>query len=121
MIDAYKSCVEALRAIPNDGTLDIAHSLLVALRESGTRAAIVAECVSVALMLLEKNEAYSDSATNPLRIMSKASPEEQILVRIDDKLARIAKGDPSFGDEDTVLDLIGYLVLLRVLQKGGAS
>ena len=114
MIDAYKSCVEALRAIPNDGTLDIAHSLLVALRESGTRAAIVAECVSVALMLLEKNEAYSDSATNPLRIMSKASPEEQILVRIDDKLSRLAKG-PQAG-EDAVLDLIGYLVLLRVIR-----
>ena len=36
------------------------------------------------------------------------------LVRIDDKLSRLAKG-PQAG-EDAVLDLIGYLVLLRVIR-----
>ena len=34
---------------------------------------------------------------------------------IDDKLSRIARGDDA--GEDTVLDLIGYLVLLRVLHR----
>jgi len=38
---------------------------------------------------------------------------EQINVRIDDKLSRIARGRDYAGD-DTELDLIGYLVLRRV-------
>ena len=33
--------------------------------------------------------------------------------RIDDKLSRLARGDQV--DEDVVLDLLGYLVLLRVV------
>jgi hypothetical protein len=62
-------------------------------------------------LLEEKNESYGDSATNPIRIFSKSSPEEQILVRIDDKLSRIAYGNEYPGD-DTIRDLTGYLVLL---------
>lgn len=43
---------------------------------------------------------------------------EQIRTRIDDKLSRITnRGDGVEPDEDTVLDLIGYLVLLRVAQQ----
>ena len=87
-----------------------------------TQAAIAAECDAIKAMLLAKNKSYGNSFAEPVGIFAQGlSPEEQVRVRIDDKLARIAKGDPSFGDEDTVLDLIGYLVLLRVLQKGGAS
>lgn len=77
---------------------------------------IAEECDAIKAMLLEKNAAYGDSAVRPVRIMSKASPVEQILVRIDDKLSRIARG--SAAGEDVVLDLIGYLVLLRVAQRG---
>lgn len=77
---------------------------------------IAEECDAIKAMLLEKNSAYGDSAIRPVRIMSKASPVEQILVRIDDKLSRIARG--SAAGEDVVLDLIGYLVLLRVAQRG---
>jgi hypothetical protein len=58
-----------------------------------------------------KNEAYGDSALNPVRIFSSANPIEQLNVRIDDKLSRIANGDDS---EDAELDLIGYLVLKRI-------
>ena len=68
-------------------------------------------------MLIEKNRAYGDSALNPLRVFSKASVEEQLRVRIDDKLSRLARG--ADAGEDTVKDLIGYLVLLRVAQKRG--
>lgn len=64
-------------------------------------------------MLLAKNAAYGDSAMSPLRFFSKADPVEAILVRIDDKLSRIARGNGKI-EEDTVEDLIGYLVLLRV-------
>jgi hypothetical protein len=66
--------------------------------------------------LQEKNRRYGNSAIQPMRIFSKASPIEQILVRIDDKLNRVAKGTLSL-DEDTVKDLIGYLILLRVAQR----
>jgi hypothetical protein len=69
-------------------------------------------------MLLAKNQAYGNSALDPVRIFSKASPEEQIRVRIDDKLKRMQNQTP--GDaEDTELDLLGYLILLRISRRGG--
>jgi hypothetical protein len=52
-----------------------------------------------------------------MRIFSKSTPEEALLIRIDDKLSRIARGQDA--GEDTILDLIGYLVLLRVLHRAG--
>lgn len=73
------------------------------------------ECIAICQMLLAKNEAYGDSAINPLRVFSKANPIEQINVRIDDKISRIARG--TAAGEDAELDLIGYLVLKRVAQK----
>ena len=66
-------------------------------------------------MLLEKNLKYGDNAVNPVRIFSRSSPIEQILVRIDDKLSRLSRG-AGFEEveEDAISDLIGYLVLLKV-------
>lgn len=75
---------------------------------------IADECGGLCALLLEKNRKYGNSALNPVRIFSKASPEEQIAVRIDDKLSRIAHGNGQLADEDTELDLLGYLVLRRV-------
>jgi hypothetical protein len=69
-------------------------------------------CDTVKEILVDKNIAYGDSALNPVRIFSSASPDEQLRVRIDDKLSRIARGHAL--DEDIVLDLIGYLILLKV-------
>ena len=76
---------------------------------------ILDECLSIAEMLIEKNRAYGNSALAPVRVFSKASPEEQLLVRIDDKLSRLARG--SAAGEDVVADLIGYLVLLRLARR----
>lgn len=73
---------------------------------------IAAKCDGIREMLVEKNRQYGDSATNPLRVFSKASRIEAIKVRIDDKLSRLQRGKDD--QEDTVLDLIGYLVLLLV-------
>ena len=68
-------------------------------------------------MLLAKNEQYGDSALSPNRIFSKASTDEQIKVRIDDKLNRLMLGNDSMEtDDDIIKDLIGYLVLLLVSQ-----
>lgn len=71
------------------------------------------ECADIAEMLIAKNKAYGSSFSNPIRVFSKAAALEQINVRIDDKLSRIARGS-SYGNEDTEADLIGYLILKRV-------
>ena len=71
-------------------------------------------CDEVKELLLEKNAKYGDSALNPVRILSNSPPTEQILVR---KLNRIKQGGILQDDEDVVLDLIGYFVLLKVALK----
>jgi hypothetical protein len=67
-------------------------------------------------MLILKNKAYGDSALEPVRVFSKANATEQILVRLDDKLSRLSKGHEYPGD-DTITDLIGYLVLLLIARR----
>jgi len=71
-------------------------------------------CEEICAMLLKKNESYGNSAAEPVRIFSKVDAIQQINVRIDDKLSRIAKGKEFYG-EDTELDLIGYLILKRAI------
>lgn len=75
---------------------------------------IAETCDAIKAMLVEKNKAYGNSATEPVRIFSSASSDEQLLVRIDDKLSRIARGK-AMG-EDVIDDLIGYLVLLKIVR-----
>ena len=87
-----------------------------------TQNEIRAICDEVKELLCQKNEKYGDSALSPCRVFSKASAVEQLLVRIDDKINRIQKGAGLLAnDEDVVMDLIGYLVLLKIglkRQKG---
>ncbi len=66
-------------------------------------------------MLEKKNRKYGDSALSPKRIFSRASVVEQIKVRIDDKLSRLTSGQAD-EDEDVIMDLLGYLVLLCIAQ-----
>ena len=75
------------------------------------------ECDAIKAMLLAKNARYGDSAMQPRRIFSRADHLEQLKVRIDDKLSRIATMGPDSEDEDTTGDLIGYLVLLRIARR----
>jgi len=84
--------------------------------ESRVEKAIAAVCDEVKDLLVQKNRAYGNSALAPLRIFSRAEPVEQLNVRIDDKLSRIARGSEFAGD-DTELDLIGYLILRRVARS----
>ena len=63
-------------------------------------------------MLIQKNAAYGDSALNPVRIFSKADALEQLKVRIDDKLSRLARGFDA--GEDVNSDLLGYLVMFKI-------
>ena len=71
-------------------------------------------CDSMKELLLQKNRNYGDSATNPSNVFSKGSPVESICARIDDKLMRIQNKGINDETEDTVSDLIGYLILLKV-------
>ena len=69
-------------------------------------------------LLLRKNKQYGNSALEPMGIFAKGSAEELIRVRIDDKLNRLLQGDDSIEtDEDIILDLIGYLVLLLISMR----
>jgi len=87
---------------------------------SGFEAQVRSECHQLAEMLIAKNIAYGNSALQPVRIFSRADVTEQLKVRIDDKLSRLARG--SDAGEDVTLDLLGYIVLLRIAQSGlGAS
>jgi hypothetical protein len=70
-------------------------------------------------MLLKKNAAYGSSAFEPISIFAKGDALEQIHCRMDDKLARIARGH-AIEDEsiaDTVMDLAGYCVLELIARE----
>ena len=70
-------------------------------------------------LLIAKNKQYGDSALNPTGIFAKGSAVDLIRIRIDDKLNRLLQGDDSIeSDEDVILDLIGYLVLLLIAIRG---
>ena len=102
-------------------------------QQSDTMTRVAKYLDDVESMLARKNVKYKDSCYHPKRIFSKESPIEQLKVRIDDKLSRITDlGDDPFmdlfrvmlrvidghvDDEDTVMDLIGYLVLLACAPK----
>ena len=68
----------------------------------------------VVLLLLEKNKAYGDTANNPPQIFSKLSAREGILARLDDKLSRVKNKGLNDNTEDTISDIIGYLILYKV-------
>ena len=74
-------------------------------------------CDEIANFLVEKNKAYGNSAAEPAGIFAKRLDTlAQIDVRIDDKLNRIQKGNEYPGD-DTIKDLIGYLILRTIVKE----
>ena len=88
--------------------------------ENETQRAVCAVCDDVKAMLIDKNRKYGDSALTPLRIFSKADAVEAIKVRIDDKLSRL-HNEVKDDDEDVIMDLIGYLVLLKIAKERQAT
>lgn len=77
-------------------------------------------CDEIKALLLAKNASYGNAVAKPINIFSKAEAVERVDVRIDDKLQRIAMGH-EFGSDDTLLDLIGYLVIRRILVMKSTS
>lgn len=73
------------------------------------------KCNELSKFLISKNKQYGDSALAPIRIFSKSGINEQLRVRIDDKINRLLLGDDSLeSDTDVIKDLIGYLILLLI-------
>ena len=82
-----------------------------------TRDLILDVSEDVINLLLEKNAAYGDSALKPANIFAKGDAVENLSARIDDKLMRIKTRGIDDKTEDTINDLIGYLILLKVALK----
>ena len=82
-----------------------------------TRDLILELSADVTNLLLEKNAAYGDSALRPANIFAKGDAVENLSARIDDKLMRIKTRGIDDKTEDTINDLIGYLILLKVALK----
>ena len=64
--------------------------------------------------LKSKNKAYGNTALAPVKIFSRLDATEAICARIDDKIMRIKNKGINDQTEDTVDDLIGYLLLLKM-------
>jgi len=79
-----------------------------------TKDLIIKTSTEVMNLLLEKNAAYGDSALNPVGIFSRGNAVDSLCARIDDKLMRIKSKGITDATEDTVQDLIGYLILLKI-------
>lgn len=62
-----------------------------------------------------KNEKYGNSALEPINVLSKSNSLTGLMVRADDKIARI-KNSKELRKND-VVDLIGYLVLICVTNE----
>jgi hypothetical protein len=77
-------------------------------------------CEELVELLVAKNAAYGDSALRPVRVFSRADAIEQLKVRLDDKLSRLARGTGQ-ETEDVEGDLLGYLVLLRIARRRAES
>jgi len=68
-------------------------------------------------LLVMKNNAYGNSALEPINVFSKGNAVESLCARIDDKLSRIKNTGLNDLTEDTLLDLSGYMVLLIIAKR----
>ncbi len=78
-------------------------------------------CNEIRDLLIRKNQDYGDSAIEPDNIFSKLDNAQAICARIDDKLSRIKNVGLDDKTEDTLDDLIGYLILLKIAREHGGS
>ena len=86
-----------------------------------TESKIKSKCKSLEKLLLSKNEAYGNSALEPLNVFSEANAVAGIKMRIDDKLKRIKNAGLVDATEDTLKDLAGYLILLMIAKDNASN
>lgn len=82
-------------------------------KESTFKDAVIEVTRDLQNLLIEKNLSYGNAALNPINVFSKADSHEQLRMAIDNKLTRIQRGK-EFGNEDSITDLIGYLILFKI-------
>jgi len=83
-------------------------------KKKTTNEKIIAECEKIKTQLLYKNDCYGDSLQNPLGVFQK-DKMQGILGRIDDKLNRIKAVGINDNTEDSISDLIGYFIHLKIM------
>lgn len=71
-------------------------------------------CDDLSDFLIKKNIDYNDSLQNPIGVFQ-TNKIDGILGRIDDKLNRIKSVGINDKTEDTITDLIGYLIHLKIM------
>lgn len=81
---------------------------------SDTQRDIVEITEAIKDLLLYKNQKYGDSAINPKGIFYKGDSTNSILIRLDDKLARIMTNTDAVPRVNDIADIIGYSVLLLI-------
>lgn len=72
------------------------------------------KCDELKDLLIQKNIDYNNSLQNPIQVFSKSLPIDGILSRLDDKLNRIKKKGVNDKTEDTISDILGYLIHLKI-------
>ena len=77
---------------------------------------IILECEEIKNLLLSKNAAYGDAVHQPGPLFD-IDPVLGIQARINDKLRRIQNTGITDKTEDSVTDLIGYLIHLKIALK----
>ena len=80
----------------------------------GTNEKIKLFCDDLSDFLIKKNNDYNDSLQNPIGVFQ-TNKIDGILGRIDDKLNRIKSVGINDNTEDTITDLIGYLIHLKIM------
>lgn len=86
-----------------------------------TKKKIQLKCAELEDLLIEKNNAYGDSALNPIGIFSCLKAPEAIKIRLDDKLKRIANVGLNDETEDTLMDCAGYMILLMIANNNESN
>ena len=71
-------------------------------------------CDNTKNLLIKKNEAYGDSALNPLGIFGNGDAVVSLGARMDDKLMRLKSLGINKDSIDTLYDLHGYITLLII-------
>jgi hypothetical protein len=71
-------------------------------------------CDNTKNLLVKKNEAYGDSALNPLGIFGNGDAVVSLGARMDDKLMRLKSLGIGKESIDTLYDLHGYITLLII-------
>jgi hypothetical protein len=86
-----------------------------------TKDKIKLKCRQLEDLLVRKNDAYGDSALEPLGVFSSATASSGIKIRLDDKLKRIANAGIVEDTEDTLIDIAGYIILLIIAKENESN